>query len=288
MTTTSLLSPPPGATCTECRMGSPFYVPCGKPAIVVVNNNGEINNMCHMDADHNVRNRGAALMLAGGFMSTRDLSLLHALAESLSPAAPAFPPISWPETNAPQMPPPDNGLAVIFNTADRPIDPQNPTRFASIGPVTRDDILMKHSQVQGELAALKEKELLYRTASALILTTFSDKKEGVVNVELGQGYVAKVGLKRNYNLISRDEKINKLDAVDNVIDEMAKVGNEGSFIAERMFKWSVDISTGEYHKLEEAAKTSADAKKLLDLVNNVLEIKDATPTLEIKAPKDKK
>lgn len=202
-------------------------------------------------------------------------------------AAPAFP-----VTNVHQEPQTaaqaGEKLAVVWNTADRPIDPNEPMRFASIGPVTQDDILLKHSQVQQELAALKERELLYRTASALILTHDSTKKEGMVNVEIGNGYVAKVGLKKNYTLLSRDEKVSKLDAIDGVIEAMEQVGNEGGFIADRMFKWSVDISTGEYHKLEENALTSADAKKLLDLVNTVLEIKDATPTLEIKEPKASK
>lgn len=183
------------------------------------------------------------------------------------------------------------GLSIIFNTETNPIDPMEPARFKSFGPMTRDEALMKHSELQKQLASLKSDELELRAGVAKILLRdpmAPPVKEGINNIPLGEGWIAKVGVKKNYTLISRDEKKDKLTAVDDVMDAMAKIGNEGSFIADRIFKFTVDISTGEYHKLEEAAKTSADSKKLLDLVNTVLEIKDATPTLEIKEPKAKK
>lgn len=58
----SKIAPAEGATCTECVMGSPIYVPCGKPAEYVIENRNERNPMCAMCADHNVRNRGASYM----------------------------------------------------------------------------------------------------------------------------------------------------------------------------------------------------------------------------------
>lgn len=56
--------PEPGATCLECALGVPIYIPCGKPAEFVIENRSEVVPMCAMCADHNVRNRGANYMKA--------------------------------------------------------------------------------------------------------------------------------------------------------------------------------------------------------------------------------
>jgi hypothetical protein len=54
-----------GLTCVECVMGSPVYIPCGKPAEYIIKNRDETLPMCAMCADHNVSNRGARLVLKG-------------------------------------------------------------------------------------------------------------------------------------------------------------------------------------------------------------------------------
>lgn len=58
------VKPAEGETCKECVMGSPIYIPCGKPAEFIIENRGEVVPMCQMDADHNVRNRGASYQRA--------------------------------------------------------------------------------------------------------------------------------------------------------------------------------------------------------------------------------
>lgn len=199
--------------------------------------------------------------------------------------APAFTtPPAWPATNAPQQAPAN----AIFNTPENPIDPNQPERFRSLGPLTRDGALMKHAALQKELAKIKEQELELRTAVAMILLrdpAAPPKKDGVNNIPLGNGYVAKVGVKVNYNLRSYDEKTEVVDAVDGIASRMAQISNEGGFIADRLFKWSVDISVSEYKKLEADAETQPLHNRMLALVNLVLEKKEGTPTLEIKAPK---
>lgn len=58
--------PPVGAKCQECVMGSPTYIPCSKPAVRIVSHGiGECYQMCEMDADHNVKNRGARYVHQG-------------------------------------------------------------------------------------------------------------------------------------------------------------------------------------------------------------------------------
>lgn len=110
-------------------------------------------------------------------------------------------------------------------------------------------------------------------------------KEGTNKVELDNGYQLKGVYKLNYNIVAPEGE-DKIDAVDNVIDEFGKIGNEGSFIADRLFKWAVTLSVSEYRKIEEAAKNgSGEARAMMRQLERVLEIKPASPTLEIIAPK---
>lgn len=78
----SIALPPVGATCQECVMGSPHYLPCSKPAIRIVNhpNHGETYFMCEGCADHNVRNRAARYVLQGeDYKITKTPTALEAL-----------------------------------------------------------------------------------------------------------------------------------------------------------------------------------------------------------------
>lgn len=51
--------------CEECVMGVPFYAPCNKPAVTMIDwparGEGPLR-MCAMCADHNTRNRGASVL----------------------------------------------------------------------------------------------------------------------------------------------------------------------------------------------------------------------------------
>jgi len=49
--------------CEECAMGAPIYIPCNKPATVIVKTRDATPyRMCEHCADHNVRNRGAKII----------------------------------------------------------------------------------------------------------------------------------------------------------------------------------------------------------------------------------
>lgn len=131
-------------------------------------------------------------------------------------------------------------------------------------------------------------EMEMRKLAVQLMVPEETKKEGVNNVDLGNGFTLKATLNYNYNLKTDKEGVDKVDAIDNVIDDFAKISNEGAFIAGRLFKWSVDLSVSEYRLLVEAAKTSEPAARMLARLNTVLEIKDKAPVLEIKEPKVKK
>lgn len=149
-------------------------------------------------------------------------------------------------------------------------------------PLTQDGMLMLWGYWKLNLQTAKDLEMEYRKVCASFLTP--TKPEGTTNVELGNGYVAKVVNKYNYNLASDNDK------VWSALDKIAKVGNQGAFIAERLVSWHPSFLKTEYVTLqEEAEKGSLEAKQILEIVNSeMITITDAAPTLDIKPPKAKK
>lgn len=99
---------------------------------------------------------------------------------------------------------------------------------------------------------------------------FIKPKEGTNTLTLGNGYELKAEYKFNYSLDK--------DKVDDALEKIEKLGNEGTFIAERLVKWSPELSISEYRKLD---------KQYLDLITPVLTIKPGTPSLKIVPPKGK-
>lgn len=160
-----------------------------------------------------------------------------------------------------------------------------PNIEASLGmqnyPINQDGMLMMWKAAESELKRLKELEMEYRKICVAFLTP--TKPEGTTNVDLGSNYTAKVVNKYNYTLKENDK-------VNSALDKIAKIGNQGAFIAERLVSWTPNFLKTEYTTLqEEADKGSQDAKAILEIVNSeMLTITDAAPTLEIKEPKAKK
>lgn len=149
-------------------------------------------------------------------------------------------------------------------------------------PIDKDGMLMLWNYSKAKLDEYKELEMNYRKICAAFLVP--TKTEGTTNVELGNGYKAKVVNKYNYNLASDNDKI------WSCLDKIGKVGNQGKFIADRLVSWTPNFLKTEYTTLqEEADKGSEDAKQILKIVNEeMLTITEAAPTLDIVEPKVKK
>ena len=146
--------------------------------------------------------------------------------------------------------------------------------------LNQDELLMLHKQKQETLAALKEEELELR--KYIINRAFPQKEEGTNTLELGNGYELKAVVKYNYKLADND-------TVEKTLQEIAAIGNEGSFIADRLVSWTPNFLKTEYTKLQEDAGAGDEtAKKILKLTEKMLTINDAAPTLTIKPPKAKK
>jgi hypothetical protein len=148
-------------------------------------------------------------------------------------------------------------------------------------PLTTDGMLMLWQFAKDRLAHFKECEMQYRKICAAFLVP--SKTEGTTNVELGNGYQAKVQNKYNYKLDSDNDKIWA------GLEKIGSLGNEGKFVAERLVSWSPNFLLTEYRQLQEDAdKGSEFAKNALKEITAFMTISEAAPTLEIREPKVKK
>ena len=139
---------------------------------------------------------------------------------------------------------------------------------------SRDAKILAWEQAVKALAAAKDAEAALRKEVLAEAFAFDPEalREGTENFELGNGYKLKAVFKISRNLNNENE------AVDKVLVKIEKTGPEGVFIAERLVKWKPELSLTEYKKLPEKFK------KLFD---EVVISKEATPTLELVAPKSK-
>lgn len=87
------------------------------------------------------------------------------------------------------------------------------------------------------------------------------------NQPLGNGYVLKGKRPINYKVDA--------DKADAALDELSALGNEGSFVADRLVKWEPKLSVSEYGKLTEAQRA---------IIDKVVTTTPGLPTLEIKEP----
>lgn len=147
-------------------------------------------------------------------------------------------------------------------------------------PLDQDGMLLLWKRSKEMLDHWKEREMEWRKVCAAFLVP--DKNEGTNTVELGAGYAAKVGIKYNYKLKDNDQ-------VWSGLDRIKALGNDGPFIAERLIGWTPSFKLAEYRILQEdAEKGSAFAKDAIKVISDFMTMEEAAPTLEIKAPKDKK
>lgn len=148
---------------------------------------------------------------------------------------------------------------------------------------TFDEVLVAWERAKLALESAKENEMTLRKR-AFEMGFGANAREGTNTETLGGGYELKGVRKFNYKL-QAPVGINIETAVARVATEMRRISNEGSFLADRLFQWSVSLSVPEYKLLVESAKDNELMAQILGTVNSVVLITDAAPTLEIKAPK---
>lgn len=170
--------------------------------------------------------------------------------------------------------------AVDYSTA--PLALLYTLKAADLGPVdfvvVRDRILAAWDDAKKKLETAKADEMDLRKVFTAFVSD-PNKTSGTENVELNNGYVAKIVKKENYGFVKNDEgKIDK-KAIDSALDAIEAKVDGGHIIAERLVKWTPDLSLTEYKLLPTEAKVLIDA---------VIVVTPGAPTLEIKAPKGSK
>jgi hypothetical protein len=153
-----------------------------------------------------------------------------------------------------------------------------PSRFFTEEQMTaeRDRLLLAWEKAKKALEVAKEDEMKARKASVAFM--FDETTTGTQKVDLGGGYVAKAVIKINYGFIkNEDGKVDKR-RIEMALSKIEHNSAAGELIAERLVKWTPDLSLTEYKLLSEKDRKIIDA---------VIITTDAAPTLEIVAPKSK-
>lgn len=146
--------------------------------------------------------------------------------------------------------------------------------------MSEDQLLMLHMQKQNAITVAKEEEMELR--KYIVDRAFPKKQEGMNTKDLGNGYALKAGVKFNYKLADND-------TVENCLNRVSALGNSGSFIADRLVSWTPNFLLTEYRQLQEDKdKGSKFAEEALNIINEMITITEAAPTLEVKEPKKAK
>lgn len=145
--------------------------------------------------------------------------------------------------------------------------------FGTANPTAaRDALIVDWQRKAQQLQALKEEEAIARAKVVGFFFEDYTDKAGTENFDLTQGYKIKLVFGQNYSLPAK----NNGEAVKAVIEKLNKLGDDGKFIAERLFRWKPELSKTEWDALTPSMKR---------IVQPVVTQKAAMPSVEIVAPK---
>jgi hypothetical protein len=135
-------------------------------------------------------------------------------------------------------------------------------------------------QWQAAAAALEDAKNVERTLRDVSVTLASnpDQVKGTENVDLGDGWTLKTVKKINYGFV-KDATGQKVDrnAINRALETIEGFGEAGVLIAERLVKWTPELSVTEYNNLPD--------ERMKRAIDSVIVTTHGAPTLEIKPPK---
>mgnify|MGYP001613216432 CR=1 FL=1 len=153
--------------------------------------------------------------------------------------------------------------------------PTNP-----LDSMNEDALLLLWQDKKNAIERAKVEEMDLR--KYIVAREFPKPTEGTNRKSLGNDYQLKTVIKYNY-------KCDDNDKVEEGLNKLSLLGNEGSFIADRLVSWVPNFKVTEYRVLQEdAEKGNNFAKQALEIITTFMTITEAAPTLEIIAPKVKK
>lgn len=142
----------------------------------------------------------------------------------------------------------------------------------------RDRLLVDWQAKKAALETAKEQEMDARKLAVMFMHDPA-KSGSTENIELGGGYKATMKVPVRYGFIQNAEGKTDKARIEKALSKIEKDGEAGELIAERLIKWTPELSLTEYKQL------SDKHKKIID---DVIVTSEGTPTLEIKEPKIKK
>lgn len=155
--------------------------------------------------------------------------------------------------------------------------PSNPTPSNPWDGMNEDALLLLWKAKKEAIAKATAEEMELR--KYIVKREFPKPNEGMNKKELGAGFELKASIKYNYNLADND-------TVQATLEKLSAMGAAGSAIADRLVSWKPNFLLTEYRQLQEdKEKGSQFAQTALSVINDMLTITEAAPTLEIKAPK---
>lgn len=143
---------------------------------------------------------------------------------------------------------------------------------------TRDFLLTDWQKKQAELATAKDNEISARKKAVMFMHDPA-KSGSTENVPLGGGYIAKMKVPIRYGFVQNDAGRVDKARIEKALSKIEKDGEAGELIAERLIKWTPDLSLTEYKQLSD---------KYRKIIDDVIVTTEGTPTLEIVEPKAKK
>lgn len=147
---------------------------------------------------------------------------------------------------------------------------------APFDDATRDLLLAAWDTAKATLERAKNAEMDIR--KIVFGYCFPNPTVGTQRVPLANGFNLKAVHKETTKIVA------SIDAIDKAEEEAGKIGNEGTFLFERIVVWKPDFSLSEFKKLDPTLPVHAQVKKLIE---GLIETKPGAPTLEIEAPKAK-
>lgn len=137
----------------------------------------------------------------------------------------------------------------------------------------KNAVLSAWKQASTEAKAWRDRESFLRKQ---VIDAFSNDQapgySGTENIDIGWGHKLVILHKITYDLDKADNFAN----VDKALNQIEHSQEGGNVIAERLVKWKPELSVSEYKKLTPAQKA---------MIDRVITIKDATPSVELKQGK---
>lgn len=166
--------------------------------------------------------------------------------------------------------------------------PAQPPQVPQMSVEERNSLIRSWRVAKTDRQTVEARELELRNNVSKVL--FPTPKKGTQRFNLGDGYAVKLVYKLNFKLGDAErtnaagDKIPVNVQVEELMDEIEKLGNEGAFLVDRLIKTKYELSESEYAKLDESNPTHKAIKAMID---KLLTITPATPALEFEEPKPK-